>query len=358
MVHLILFTAFGFSVIIYKRTENRERALLFGFIILALFSAFRYGFGNDYFGYEEIFLAAQNGINSKKVELLFYYLNLVFPSYQSMIATLSLLYLAAVYGLIMKYTSEKFGLLSLLIFLINPYLFLMSLSAIRQTLVITFFIMFLIIEPKGKITRIALFITTIVVSFFIHQTVILLLPFYFVLYSKQNTKRDNLIFGLLPLIILIPTNVLLYPINWVVQFMPSRLNYLHYLQTNTPNTLRATLLYLLYYVYVLLNLRKLDKKTYPLAKLYLCGLLFALFAYKFSMFTRFLSYFEVLGIIALPAIMANNLAKERNRHMRLIHGYLYPSLLLFVFVLRYYSFFTNKLWLPFFEYRTVLSNWL
>lgn len=354
MVHIVLLLAFAITTVKIKVKSNKNYALLFSFLILFLFAALRYDYGNDYQPYLKIFNDAQNNINSAAIERLYFELNRLFPSFQLLIATLSFIYLLAVYKLITKFIEEDQIWLSVLVFVINPYLFILSLSSIRQTLVTSLFILSLLLNPQGKWKHFLLFLVTTVISCFIHQTAILLLPFYFIYYEKKNIKRDYFVFGVVPVVLLASHNILLYFIGRVMQLFSNNFNYIVYLENNVPNSLRSTLLFAVFYIYIFLNLNRLDEETYPISKLYLCGLLFALLTYRYSMFGRFQMYFDVFGVVAIPAVIKANISAHRNSVRRLLHVYAFPCVIFAIFVLRYYSFFTTELWSYFQEYHTIL----
>lgn len=355
MVHFILLLAFAIATIKIRYKEKHNAALVISFIILFVFAALRYNYGNDYWPYSRIYYEAQKGFNVQGVEPLYYEINKWFPSYQVLIATLSLFYLCVVYKLIVKYVDEKYTWLSVMIFLINPYLFLMSLSSIRQILVVSLFILSLMVSPANKWAKMILFVVTVGVSFFIHKTAILLLPFYFVYYEKKNIKRDYLMFGLTPVVLVLSSDILWYLIGKVMQLFGNNKNFMAYLESGASNSLRATLLSAVIYIFVLMNLKHLDEKTYPLARFYLFGLMFAILAYRISMMTRFQMYFDIFGIVALPAVIKAKWDTNQLTPMQqLLHRYLLPTVILAIFILRYYSFFTNDLWSSFAEYQTII----
>ncbi len=354
MVHITLLIAFAISTLKIRGRKNTNPALFISFFVLFLFAALRYEYGNDYEPYRKIFEDAQIGINSATIEPLYFELNKIFPSFQLLIATLSLFYIFAVYKLINKYVDKQFTGMAVFIFVINPYLFLLSLSSIRQTLVVTLFILSLAINPEKKFSKFAIFFGFTVISCLIHQTAILLFPFYYLYHGKRNEKRDYLFFGITPVVLLVFSGLLPKLIDMVLQLFSNNLDYLMYIESNIPNSLRSTLLFVIFYIYVLINLKKLDERTYPIAKLYLCGLLFAILTYRYSMFGRFQMYFDIFGVVTIPAIIKANLSARCTSTNRIIHVYAFPCAIFAIFVLRYYSFFTTELWSYFQEYHTIL----
>lgn len=354
MVHITLLIAFVISTLKIRGRKNTNAALVISFFLLFIFAALRYEYGNDYEPYRKIYENAQIGINSAAIETLYFELNKIFPSFQLLIATLSLLYLYAVYKLIVKYVDKRFIGMAVFIFLINPYLFLLSLSSIRQTLVVSLFILSLTIKPEKKFSRFIVFLGFTGISCLIHQTAILLFPFYYIYHGKRNEKRDYFVFGITPVVLLAIPVILLRLIDMVLQLFSNNLNYQMYINSNTQNSLRATLLFAVFYIYVLINLKKLDEKTYSIAKLYLYGLLFALLAYRYSMFGRFQMYFDIFGVVVIPAIIKANITEHRNSTKEIIHVYAFPCVIFAIFLLRYYSFFTTELWSYFRDYHTIL----
>ncbi len=352
MVHIALLSAFAISTLRIKGSVKRNYALLFAFTLLFLFAAFRYDYGNDFVAYQTIFNEAQLGVNLHAVEPLYFLINKAFPSFQLLIATLSLIYLYVVYKLIVKYLDKKYAAWAVFIFLVNPYLFLMSMSSIRQTLVISLFVASLVLEPKGKLSRAIIFILTIIVSCFIHQTAILLVPFFFIFHMERNTKVDTIIFGAVPMVLLSTSQLLNYLIDKVLMLFSNNLNYAYHLETGGANSLQATLLTLIIYLYVLLSLKNVDEKMYPVVRLYLFGLLFGVLAYRYAMFTRFQMYFDLFGIVALPAVFKANRQIHFPQWKQLLYKYAFPCAIFLIFVLRYYSFFTNEMWSYFFKYTT------
>lgn len=357
MIHVCLFVSLILSMATFKTSNGkRKSSLLVGFCVLFVVAALRNEYGNDFNSYESIFRNAHLGLNSTNVELVFFELNKLFPSFHFLLATLSLIYLVVAYQLIVHNVPPKNQKLSMFIFVINPYLFLMSLSSIRQTLALCIFIIALNLRCKKKITNLSIYILLILVATFIHQTACLLIPVYFY-FNLCKTKKivhfERLVFVITPIVLIGFSGLLNNLISYVLSYFSNNLNYLYYITENEPNSLRATLLTLFFYVYILINLDKVDGKAYQYSRLYLCGLLFAILSYRYSMFTRFQMYFDLFGIVSLPAVF-QACKQKTTRVERMINVYLFPALITVIFMLRYYSFFTNPMWEYFFEYSTFI----
>lgn len=356
MVHVLLLSSFLISLVKIRNSRGKSIELFLGFLVLFIFAALRYEYGNDFIPYQKIFIDSKNNINSANIEWLYFQINRLFPTFQLLIAFLSFFYLYVVYKLIIDNVERKYRWVSMFILIINPYLFLMSLSSLRQTLVLCIFILALKIDFKNKITSFILYTSLIAVGYFIHQTAILLIPFFFICNMKKRPKLDVIIFVLVPLVTILSHNILMYLIEKVLLLFTNNLNYLEYINSNTPGSLRAMLLFLIFYVYVLINLHKLNGKEYVYTKLYLIGLMFALLSFRFGMFGRFQMYFDVFGVVALPIVFKNAKKSSKRSIDYTVNAVVFPIVICAIFVLRYYSFFTTELWSYFFEYKTFLSK--
>ena len=348
MVHLTLLVSSFFGFLKHKK----KPLIWVSFAILLVFSAFRYGYGNDFYPYRNIFTEIKvTGWHSELSDnVLFILLNKICPTYQFFLALTSLLFLATMFLLIYRNVSEKYQGLALLVFLINPYLFLMSLSIIRQCLALLLFVLAINFSMKRKIIP---YIAIILLASLVHTSAILLLPFYFL----ANDRKPSRIFlivtiGVLLLLIFNPLSF-----DWVMGFFEEFMaesRYTAYTESGS-NTLRATLLSSSYLIYVVLNIRKLEGRTLAYAKLYMMAPILAILAYKIAMFTRLQMYFDYFSIIALPGIIEANQKKEKDFVLRLINIYAFPILIFTIYALRYYSFFTNDLWETFRTYRINLE---
>ena len=75
-------------------------------------------------------------------------------------------------------------------------------------------------------------------------------------------------------------------------------------------------------------------------------------------------YFDIFSVAAIPAILRTDLTRGVIRVDRanvaatlwnILNRFALPTLVFTVYVLRYYSFFTNPSWSAFFEYQSVFS---
>lgn len=350
MVHLIL----GLNALLALIGKNKKR-LIIPFAGLFVFAALRYDFGNDYSSYLRWFnYIKSTGHSPFKTQILFTYLNEISPSFLFMIAFTSAVFLVSVYFLIRNNVSDEFVGISFLIFVINPYLFLMNLSSIRQSIATSLFILSIYFAKNKKLI---LYVILICCAALFHKSAIVLLP-VFLIANEKPVKNWHIVAVVCVILFLL--------------FSPSKVNeltsmFLEYFNDKTytayingsnweTNSLRATLLSSLYLVYIFINIKKLRGSTLLYSKLYSIAIIFAIMAYRIPMATRFQMYFDLFSLVALPGIIETNLKNEKSDRISiLINVYAFPLLLLVIYILRYYSFFVNPLWEKFTEYKTIFG---
>ena len=346
MVHLILTSAFLSTCI----KKNKKVYLIIPFIIIFAFCALRYNYGNDYVSYSYSFFKIHNGISIFKDEPLYEFFNKIFPNFQLLIAFLSAIYLFLVYNLMKKNVDCKYWFLSVFIFLINPYVFLMSLSALRQTLATCFFLIAIHFAYTKKPLQ---YIVLILIAALCHKSAILLLPVYFVCNSNPM-NRKKIIFIIITLLLLIfNTSIFQGIINNSLSIF-SDLNYNAYASNGMVNSIRSIILTSVTFIYLLLNISKLEEKRLMYTKLYLIGIIFNILAINLSVLTRIQMYFDLFSVVAIPAIICVNKKNyEENKFLKFLNKNILPTLIIIIYILRYYSFFTNPLWSSFFEYHII-----
>ncbi len=356
MVHAILLCALLVAFIGQKNRFAFPAAMAF----LGVLSAVRYGFSTDYYNY----LRWYNNIHAPGAKLgpsEFFYnlLNYIAPSYQFVVIIVTLLFVFCIWKLVENNLPQKYHWVGLFIFLINPYLFLMNLSAMRQCLAM---ILFILAIRYASLKKPLLYFLLLIPAIFFHKSAIILFPFYFILNEKPFRRRTVLfvLLGVFSLLFIFDLNQI---VNGIALWFKDA-NYLYYSIDSNQNSLRATLLTSLYFFYTLANLNKLEGKTLIYGKLYLIGTILGVLAFRLSLFTRLQMYFDIFSIITLPMIFHQVSVGSRvkitpDNPIATIWGcinkYLFPLILVFVYFLRYYSFFTNPMWESFTHYQTIFS---
>lgn len=325
-----------------KQHKLRKNILIFVvFFALFWFSALRYGFGNDYFSYETIFTNIKNG-GQQGYEVGYVYLNLLMPNFKVLVFALSGLYIVFLYFLLIRDNQKSF-FLGLIVLLLNPYLFLLHLSAIRQTiaLIIFFFSTKYIINRK-----ILPYCILILIAFLFHKSAILLLPVYFIVTPRKYSKI-TLVFIVL-LVVVFSTSS--YFID-ILRFLVIKINprYSTYLNSGSSLSLRTmiTTSYLLVLIFIFWD--KFNGRELIFAKLYLLFVLTTFMGFQVLMIGRYSLYFEIFAVILIP-IMFSKFEDKKMAFFIII-----PQIILYM--IRYYNFFTSDVYGPYYnDYRTIFST--
>ena len=138
MVHLVFVAVVFIAILSRNNNKNIERI---AFFVLFIFAAIRYMYGNDYYDYMTIHDYIHNGgVYNFSGEPLFNMLNHVVPSFFVLVAIISAVFVYIIYRLISGNLPSGYVWVGVFIFLFNPYLFLVNLSALRQCLAMCAFI--------------------------------------------------------------------------------------------------------------------------------------------------------------------------------------------------------------------------
>lgn len=294
-------------------------------------------------GYYSIYSLINTGLSSwGQNDVLFKYLNLLIPNFFLFIALISLFYILVIYYMIKENLGIKQYWFATLLLLINPYLFLIHLSAIRQTLAICFFILAVNSASKRKLV---MYIVFILLAVGMHPSAIILFPFYFIINEKKIRKK-SIVAIFLVLIVLITTPLFDLVTLKILEYLPQ--HYMYYYEQGLQNSLRSTMISVFFFLLVIFNINKLEGKEIIYGKLSLLATIISLFVIKVSMISRVGMYFDVFLIISIPQIF-NRIEKKLYRQILFI-------LLITIYVLRYYSFFINPLWESYVNYKTILGR--
>lgn len=326
----------------------------FSFVLLFAFAALRYNFGNDYIKYLDHFqLIRQTGENPFDIEILFTLLNRISPNFYCMVAFMSLLLVASIWKLVQSCMEPEYIWTSLTVLLVNPCLFLMNLSAMRQAMALVVFLYALRFLRKRRFIP---YCVSILIAILFHKTAIILLPVYFFAHRRRISAAGSIGLLLSILLLLLWPKPIIQAIESIISCFDSK-NYNHYFTQDLHNSLRATLLTGISFVYILLRLPDLAGNDALYAKLWLLGVVFNLFAYRLAMLTRLEMYFSIFSIVAFPRMVIDSrrCAHKHTPIFNFLCQWMLPGLIITVYLLRYYAFFTNPMWEPFHHYRTILD---
>lgn len=331
---------------------SKKTLISCSFVLLGVFSILRYQFGNDYKSYMNSYYTIRKGFDDPfENEFLFSSLNKAMPSYYLMIAVISISFLWVIYKLINNNLCSVFAGIGVLVFVINPYLFFMNLSAIRQCISMCIFIVATKYLLQRKLIK---YILLIIVAVGFHSSALILIPIYFFINDKSMNRMQTILLIVGMLLLLIEGGLVLNLVEVSLNVFDNS-DYIHHFSQASSNSLRATILTGISFVYVAINLVNLKGYKLICGKLYLIALFFGMLAFHFSMFTRIQMYFDIFSIVALPAIFEYHIQNTQDKYARLTQVYLFPSAIMFVYLARYYTFFTNPMWESFSTYHTIFE---
>ncbi|WP_238382807.1 EpsG family protein [Vibrio coralliirubri] len=312
----------------------------FSLVILFIFLAIRTDFGNDFESYRHTYYSLSMNLQAwGQNDKLFVYLNSISPTFEFFIFITSLIYIVTIGWFICTYLDNKYYSFSLFFLLINPYLFLIHASALRQMLamcLVIFAFHFLINRKK------LLYVLIILAASEFHPSAVALLSLVVVPFNKRPSTmlKVTLVFSL-P--IMLSSSVFSSLLGFILDFLPQ---YSHY-ESGEGNSLRSVLLSFIIFLFILIRMNTVDDKHVPFVNMTLISSYLSLLAFNLGMLTRFAIYFDVFSIVGMP-VLFSNLRKDKK-------AFLFGLLVLAIYILRYYSFFTNNLWQPFFQYNSVIG---
>lgn len=352
MVHWIL----GSAAVLALGERKRRDWLLLSCAVLFAFAALRWQFGNDYENYRQAFLAVAAGEECPYREPGFRLLLRLCPNFFAFQALTSLILVGTAWAITARWAPRGYGWAGMLLFVLNPYLFLMNLSAIRQSLALCLFAAAVAFGLKRKFVG---FCLCVLLAGAFHSSALFLFPAYFLL-GQREVKKGEICLFLLGLAVLLAVDVA-SPICSLLEKLELR-DYAAYIRGGRTNSLRATLLTGVLFCYVLGNLPKLRGRDAALGRLYLVGLALGLLAFRLSLLTRVQMYFDIFSLAAVPAILERNRGPSRlipGKPLvslgRILDRYAFPALFFLIFALRYYAFFTNPMWEAFSRYQSVFT---
>lgn len=355
MIHLVIAAA----VVLALFGRNNKYIHSLPFILLFLVAAIRYQYGNDYASYMELFTMIKAGLNPNDGEPLFAVLCQVMPSFYWMIALTSAFFLFMMYRFITKNVPGEYVWIGVFVFVMNTNLFLMNLSSLRQCLAVMIFILAVDMAYERKPVW---YIVLVALAAMFHKSLWIMLPLYFFITDKPvKIWQVLLVVGGVGLALML---VDLQALAEQVAAIFNDKNYIFYAQTDLGTSLRATLLTSFFFAYTLFNLPRMEGKALAYAKLYLLSPVLGIFAFRMFMFARLQMLFDIFSVVALPLIFANTqkrgaiVINQDNVLLTLwdcVNKYAMPVVLVLIYILRYYSFFTNEMWEPFFHYDTIFS---
>lgn len=290
----------------FSQLRKGTVGLALSFLLVFLFLALRYDYGNDYISYltifEEISGAAISDYDPTEGdrEIGWFILNRLFSGlgFFSMVAALAIFNCYVYFRFIRKYVPTKYYWFAVFLYVVFPDNMLIQLSAMRQAVAISLFLLGIefIINRKA-----IYFLACVALASLFHTTALVLLPAYFL-----GGKR--IIFGKGVVLILVATYVsmlLLYTyltplVTWVMGLFGDR-----YQVYEDQGVIGTGLGFVFFGVYLALLLFYHDRQRHAnqvLFRIAMVSVYLLPFSISFLMLARVGYYFSVVSIAAIPII--------------------------------------------------------
>lgn len=344
----IIFILFAYI----SRYTYLKNGLKISFVLIFLFLALRYNYGNDYKSYFEGFIT----INQFK-EIDFFDKSLHFEpgwiilcrlfksiGFFAMVASLALFTCIVYYNFIKKYVPVKYYWFATFIYVFNPLFMLTQISAMRQSLAITLFIISIDYIYKKKII---LYILCIGIASLIHTSALLLLPAYLLAYYNGKINKLSIIIYFSIFIMLFVFIESLAP--FINRFIG---NYFSQYEVYTDPGVVGSGLGIIYSALLLILLLSYDrfqnKKTSIIFKIAIISFMFIPLSINIQLIGRIVMYFGTATIIAYPIILMN-LKKT-------VYKIIFVTTLMFITTFQFFQFFYSDVWKDAFgTYQTILT---
>lgn len=281
--------------------KNKE-SLIFSMILIFVFSAIRYDFGNDYMGYLEGFEEINkypfsiDSMLKHHYESGWYLLCVYFNDFFLMVVFLSLFNCVTIYFFIKKSVSADYYWLSLFVYLFYPSNFILLLSAMRQSVAMDFI---LLAYLALKYNKYLLFVLLTIIAGAFHTSAYFVLVIGFIIYvcSDFTIKSNFIIISCYVLSFLVVRLWVPYILNLVFKYFPRYHFYsLDSVVVDDGGTgLGLLILFLLFLMFVLPSI-KFDL----FSRLYIASFFIMSFAVCLPIVSRINYYFDILAIVFVP----------------------------------------------------------
>lgn len=352
----LIITFFTFLENVSKKFKH---GMFLSFFLIFVFISIRYDFGNDYSMYLNEFhklntiddLKGYGGLD--RLEPGWIFINRAFKNigFFPLIAIWSLFYCLIMYNFLRYSLEKKYLFLSVLFFLISSGVFLVQLSALRQTLALLFFLFSFRFIVKRNII---FYFITIYLASLLHSSALLLLPLYFLNWMKVNNKLSFIYFAAYIILFFIGDQFSDIINQIILIINPS---YSYYLKDdNNVKVVIGSGIGLLFstlnFFFLLFYNDKLDESNKYIQIAYKCVIIFYILSpltLSIGMIGRVNFYFSFFQIITVPFIYS----VIRIRNLKII----YLTLNLFFSIYSLYNFFNSDIFKDKYnDYKTIFST--
>jgi hypothetical protein len=352
MIASLFFNVIALFFALKASLNKNSNGLLYSVIIIFIFLAIRYDFGNDYLGYFMNFdeINEYNFFSIKGNEIGWIYLNYIFGPFgfigmQIFLAGFSCYIL---YRFIKKYVPQNYYWIAIFIYTFQPYHLLVFSSAMRQAIVISFFLLAIdyLIEKKPFH-----YIAIIMFSTLFHTTALFLLPIIIFSYVKIKPKISFIILLTIISYILYIFKEDIFILSGEFITLYFEKEYSSHLNIDLSNVSIGLGFLLNFFIYIILFYQLKNTNVHSEILIFnITALSFLLMTLTLSipLVSRINFYFTPLLMIAYPIALRNMKLK--------VFKHIFILLIIISNIYQYFIFFHSTVWIEkFYNYKTIFS---
>ena len=364
VVAVVGLLAMAISAIPRKRFKyGLEAAWLLIFVFLAI----RYDFGNDYMTYMDAFnwgvsFDDELGMyrTSRESEPGWQFLCKLFHplGFFTFIVLLAAFECYVFYSFIKRYVPERYYWFAIFLFVFTPSIMLIGSSAMRQMLAIVIFVNSIkYIEQR----RFLLYIISIFIASQIHSSAVILYPLYLLTYYSGRRYMINILIVVSYVILLLSSESMRDLIEKIASIAGEEDTVDYYLENAVfqhDGSGMANILKVLTLLYLAVTLYIRENKSRILFLLLIVGIFVIPFSSVIPMMGRLGYYFVVCGMVCYPIMLKDDMVAGVNglSAKRVCSaGVLLSVVMLTIF--EYMTFFVNPIWVDKFStYHTIFET--
>lgn len=320
----------------------KYRDLRFGlklsFLVIFIFLALRYNFGNDYIGYFDLFVNINKVIffdnfdKASHVEPGWIFLCKLFKpiGFFGMVAVLALFNCLIYYRFIKKFVPIKYYWLAVFLYVFDPHFLLIHASAQRQSVAIGIFLLSVDYIYKRDLLR---FLLCVFAAWLVHSSALIILPIYFLgvfNWTISSTAKATLLFIFAALFVFASSFIL-----YINQFISVYFTQYEIYQDAAYVGSGLGLIFFAVFYYLTIEYEKYQIKEIALLfKIAIVSFIFIPLSLLIQLISRMGMYFQIVIIVTYPN-MYLNLKKRAQR-------YLFISSLMVMTIYSFVAFFRSE----------------
>jgi hypothetical protein len=348
MITVAIFNSIVVFFASLAKSQKSDYWLKLSFILIFLFLALRYDYGNDYMGYLDDFLSREYLDMSSQFEIGWQILCLLFKpvGFFYMVGFLAAINCMVYYRFIKKYVSSSYYWLAVLIFVFDPHCMLILSSAMRQSVAVMIFVYSIDYLYKKDLVR---YVLCIGMASMFHTSALVLLPLY--LLSYFDIKLNNfyaVVLYILYLTLFIYLPLLLPAISEYINLYFKGYNKYEFSGNFTLKTGFGYLFYLFLY-WLILYYAKSKNENSVFFYLAILSLFVGIIASFNTIFDR-LTMYLMPAFLVVYSIIYSHMKYKRTLPL-IIAGHVV------LILINFYLFFINDTWsLAFSEYKSIFIS--